>query len=72
MRKSIIVIASLLFPVLGWSAGGGAMFPNDDISVDWDDKEAMQRGAALFTNYCLSCHSAAYSRYNRVGKDLGI
>ena len=72
MRKSIILVAGLLFPVLGLAAGGAAIFPNDDISVDWDDKESMQRGAALFSNYCLSCHSLGYSRYNRVGKDLGI
>jgi len=26
----------------------------------------------LFVNYCLSCHSAAYMRYNRMGQDLGL
>ena len=72
MKKSLILILGLLLPVAGWSAGGGPIFPDDDISIDWDDKASMQRGAALFANYCLSCHSAGYSRYNRVGKDLGI
>lgn len=71
MKKSLILFAGLLLPVLGW-ASEGAIHPNDDISIDWGDKVAMQRGAKLFTNYCLSCHSAKYSRYNRVGKDLGI
>jgi len=32
----------------------------------------MQRGARTFVNYCMACHSANYSRFNRVGKDLGI
>lgn len=72
MKKSIILFAGLLFPVLGIAAGGGPVFPDDDISIDWSDKESMQRGAKLFTNYCLSCHNAGYSRYNRVAKDLGI
>jgi len=72
MRKSLTVFAGLLFPAMSWAAGGGAIYPDDDISIDWDDKASMQRGAALFSNYCLSCHSAGYSRYNRVGKDLGI
>lgn len=72
MKKSLIVFVGLIFPAMSWAAGSGAMFPNDDISVDWDDKASMHRGAALFTNYCLSCHNAGYSRYNRVGKDLGI
>lgn len=72
MKKALILIAGLLTPFTVWSAGDVAIFPDDEISIDWSDKEAMQRGAALFTNYCLSCHSAAYSRYNRVAKDLGI
>ncbi len=72
MKKSLILVAGLLFPVLSLAAGGEVIFPNDDISIDWNDKAAMQRGAATFSNYCLSCHSASYSRYNRVGQDLGI
>ena len=71
MKKSLILFAGLLLPIIGW-ANEGAIHPNDDISIDWSDKVSMQRGAKLFTNYCLSCHSAKYSRYNRVGKDLGI
>lgn len=72
MKKSLFLLAGLLFPALSWAAGGGPIFPDDDISIDWSDRESMQRGASLFANYCLSCHSAGYSRYNRVGKDLGI
>ena len=71
MRKSLILIAFLMLPAVSWAAGG-VIFPDDDVSVDWDNKEAMQRGAKLFVNYCMGCHSAGYSRYNRVGKDLGI
>jgi len=74
--KRVISIASLVFafllPVLGFAAGGGSTYPNNAIAIDWDDKAAMQSGAQTFTNYCLSCHSAGYSRYNRVAKDLGI
>jgi ubiquinol-cytochrome c reductase cytochrome c1 subunit len=72
MCRILIIIAGLLLPTLGWGAGGGHTFPHDKIEIDWDDKAAMQRGARIFVNYCLSCHSAAYSRFNRVGKDLGI
>ena len=72
MSRILIIVAGLLLPSLGWSAGGGHTFPHDKIQIDWDDKDAMQRGARTFVNYCLSCHSAAYSRFNRVGEDLGI
>ena len=67
-----MLFVGMLFPVVSWAAGGGPIYPDDDISIDWSDKASMQRGAALFANYCLSCHSAGYARYNRVGKDLGI
>jgi ubiquinol-cytochrome c reductase cytochrome c1 subunit len=72
MRKLLVIVASLLLPGLGFAAGGGHTYPNDKIEIDWDDKAAMQRGARTFVNYCMSCHGAAYSRYNRVGADLGI
>lgn len=42
------------------------------MEVDLSNQESLQRGARTFVNYCLSCHSAAYMRYNRMGKDLGI
>ena len=72
MIRTLIIIVGLMLPTLTWSAGGGHTFPNDKIEIDWDDKASMQRGARTFVNYCLSCHSAAYSRFNRVGADLEI
>jgi ubiquinol-cytochrome c reductase cytochrome c1 subunit len=41
-------------------------------NIDPGDRQSLQRGARIFVNYCLSCHSATYMRFNRVGKDLGI
>jgi ubiquinol-cytochrome c reductase cytochrome c1 subunit len=35
------------------------------------DTESLQRGARDFINYCLTCHSAKYMRYNRL-TDLGL
>lgn len=72
MRKALIIVAGLLLPGLCFAAGGGHTYPDDKIEIDWDDKAAMQRGARTFVNYCMGCHSAGYSRYNRVGADLGI
>ena len=40
--------------------------------VDLSDKKSLQRGARTFVNYCLSCHSASFMRYNRLGRDLHI
>ena len=71
MKKLLITIAVLMTPVIGLPAGGGDVHL-DEVYINLRDQASLQRGAKLFSNYCLSCHSAAYSRYNRVGKDLGI
>ena len=72
MKQALIFTLGLVLSSQVWAAGGGHTYPNDEIEIDWSDKAAMQRGARTFVNYCLSCHSAAYSRFNRVGQDLGI
>jgi len=44
-----------------------------DVMVpDLNNKESLQRGAKYFINYCMGCHSAKFSRYERVADDLGI
>ena len=50
----------------------GTEKPTDEVYVNLSDKASLQRGARLFVNYCLSCHSAAYMRYNRMAEDLDI
>lgn len=72
MRTILFIVAGLVMPTLAWGAGGGHTFPNDKIEIDWNDKAAMQRGARTYVNYCMGCHGLSYSRYNRVGADLGI
>ena len=52
------------------AAGGGV--PLLHMDVDLSNRASLQRGAKMFVNYCLSCHSAEFMRYNRIGKDLGI
>jgi ubiquinol-cytochrome c reductase cytochrome b subunit len=44
----------------------------DAFEADAGDKPSLQRGAALYANYCMGCHSLQYSRHNRVARDLGI
>jgi ubiquinol-cytochrome c reductase cytochrome c1 subunit len=46
--------------------------PLASVDINMKDTESLQRGARLFTNFCLSCHSAQYMRYNRMASDLGI
>ena len=70
MKKLIVAFLLAASPMLGLAAGGGV--PLDDADIDLSDQASLQRGAKYFMNYCLSCHSAKYQRYNRMAKDLGL
>lgn len=71
MKHLLPLISLLLLPLSGFAAGGHSV-DLDNANIDLTNKASLQRGAKYFTNYCLSCHSASYSRYNRVGQDLGL
>ena len=72
--KPSIVLFLLAVVVLGVSSAqaAGPSVPLDDVKVDVSNQTALQRGARLFVNYCMGCHSVEYMRYNRVGRDLGL
>jgi ubiquinol-cytochrome c reductase cytochrome b subunit len=70
MKKFIIACCFALFPVSVLAAGGAVHL--DHIDVDATNKASLQSGAQIFTNYCMGCHSARFSRYERVADDLGI
>jgi ubiquinol-cytochrome c reductase cytochrome c1 subunit len=40
--------------------------------VDLGDRASLQRGAALYMNYCSGCHSLKYMRYSRIAEDLDL
>lgn len=63
----LIAMLSVMSPVLGSSAG-----QLESAAVNFRDTAAAQRGAKWFVNYCFSCHSASYMRYNRLAEDLGL
>jgi ubiquinol-cytochrome c reductase cytochrome c1 subunit len=64
------LLAALLFaPLLALAASEG--YKLDSAPVDVTDVPSLQRGAQVFVNYCLNCHSANYMRYNRM-QDLGL
>lgn len=74
MNKSLVSAVCGLIAFLAWAppvlaAGGGNL---ENASINVRDTAAVQRGARLFVNYCLSCHSANYMRYGRLSEDLGL
>lgn len=52
------------------AAGGGAHLEHSEVNVR--DLGAVQSGAKWYVNYCMSCHSAQYMRYNRLSEDLNL
>jgi len=70
MKNLLIVLIFGLIPLLANASSEG--IKNMKADIDLHNKSSLQRGARLFTSYCLSCHSAAYMRYNRMGADLGL
>ena len=67
--KLFLVSALLSNVALG---AGGSNWPMDDIEVDPSNKASLQRGVKYYQNYCATCHSMEYQRYERVADDLGI
>ena len=67
MKKILALL--LLVPALGWASTSKT--PLDHAPINLHDRLSLQRGAHLFVNYCLNCHSAGSMRYQRL-TDLGL
>ncbi len=69
--RALLILPLALLPLFS-HAGGGGDVRLEKVKIDLTDKESLQRGAKWFTNYCMGCHSAKFSRYERVADDLDI
>jgi len=70
--KLLNSVISILFLIFFMDVSATSESKLMHMDVDLSDQQSLQRGAKIFVNYCLSCHSAAYMRYNRMGEDLKI
>ncbi len=70
--KRLTVLLFCFFPVLVMAAGGGVNPYMEKAPINLQDNASLQRGAKLYVNYCMGCHSLQYQRYGRMGEDLGI
>ncbi|MCC5862726.1 MAG: cytochrome c1 [Gammaproteobacteria bacterium] len=71
-RKLLAVVAAgvLLTPVTSLAAGPS--IPLDRANNDVRNVASLQRGAQLYMNFCLGCHSAQFMRWNRIARDLQL
>jgi ubiquinol-cytochrome c reductase cytochrome c1 subunit len=81
MHKSIqrtamrTLTTALLALVVAFAASPSAFaeeggYPDANINVH--DQASLQRGARLFMNYCVGCHSLKYLRYSQMAEGLGL
>ena len=61
--------AGLLVSFSAYASSGAGLL---QAGTDLGDRASLQRGAALYMNYCSGCHSLKYLRYSRMAEDLGL
>ena len=69
LRLGLAALLLALAPGLAPAAGGAAL---QSSHVNIADQASLQRGAALFMNYCSGCHSLSLQRYSRTAQDIGL
>lgn len=73
MKRTLVVLflaLNVLSPDALPASGSGVQL--EQFNGDPNDLPSLQRGAALFMNYCFGCHSLQHQRYKRTATDLGI
>lgn len=73
MTKRYISMIALAFALLLGTTAAMAEGPElPDAGTNLRDTASLQRGAHIFFNYCVGCHSLKYLRYERIADDLGL
>jgi ubiquinol-cytochrome c reductase cytochrome c1 subunit len=70
MLAGMLALALLAAPLAAVAAEGATLdrLPAD---VNPNDPVSLQRGAQVYVNYCMGCHSAGYMRYNKL-QEIGL
>ena len=71
-RFPMLLLAALLLAAPGLVSAAAPAIPLESSGADVGNQASMQRGARLYMNYCLGCHSLQYVRYNKLGEGLGL
>jgi ubiquinol-cytochrome c reductase cytochrome c1 subunit len=73
LRRYVSTFALTLGLLLGTTAAMADEGPElPSAATNIRDTASLQRGAHLFFNYCVGCHSLKYERYERITDDLGL
>lgn len=71
-RLAIVVLSPLLALLAAGSVRASGEAALLESHADVRNRASLQRGAALFMNYCSGCHGLRYQRYVRLAEDIGL
>jgi ubiquinol-cytochrome c reductase cytochrome c1 subunit len=73
MKATILKLSAVIALALPLLANaGGAAVNLDKANVNLHNTDSLQRGAKIYMNYCMGCHSLKYQRYKRTAEDIGL
>lgn len=76
LRASIRIFSALLLALAVALVASPSAFAEEggypDANINVHDQASLQRGARLFMNYCVGCHSLKYMRYSQMATGLGL
>jgi ubiquinol-cytochrome c reductase cytochrome c1 subunit len=77
MKKLVITFLCAVLPAIAvadvkinYDSHGKVV--SEEAPINIFNKGSVKRGAAHYANYCMSCHSAKFMRFNRIAKDTGM
>lgn len=62
----------VLFGIMAFPVVANEGIHLDKVHNNLCDKASLQRGARLYMNYCMGCHSLQFVRFKEMAKDIGI
>jgi ubiquinol-cytochrome c reductase cytochrome c1 subunit len=71
LARILLLIAAAGAPAAALASEANVRLDRMPANLSPTDPASLQRGAAVYVNYCMGCHSASYMRYNRL-QDLGL
>lgn len=70
LATSVMAVSLVaVLPQVANAAGGGAEL--EHFTPERTEK-SLQRGAKVFVNHCMGCHTADYHRYSHLARDVGL
>ena len=61
MIRMLLIIAAMILPAQIFAASQSV--PLKSVLIDLNNKSSLQRGAQIYVNNCLGCHTLKYQRY---------